>query len=61
MLEVRGMVYVDVRRDSDVDATITHLQTIAQDGDESAAPGSALCQGVLAYISMTNTQPRAPS
>ena len=37
MLEVRGMVYVDVRRDSDVDATITHLQTIAQDGDESAA------------------------
>jgi diguanylate cyclase (GGDEF)-like protein len=37
LLEVRGMAYVDVRRDSDVDATITHLQTIAQDGDESAA------------------------
>jgi diguanylate cyclase (GGDEF)-like protein len=36
MLEVRGMVYVDVRRDSDVDATITQLQTIARDGDESA-------------------------
>src|SRR5271167_939852 len=36
MLEVRGMVYVDVRRDSDVDATIAHLQSIAQDGDESA-------------------------
>ena len=36
LLEVRGMVYVDVRRDSDVDATITHLQTIAQEGDESA-------------------------
>jgi diguanylate cyclase (GGDEF)-like protein len=33
MLEVRGMVYVDVRRDSNVDATIAHLQTIAQDGD----------------------------
>ena len=37
MLEVRGMVYVDVRRDSDVDATIARLQTIARDGDESAA------------------------
>jgi len=36
MLEVRGMVYVDVRRDADVDATIARLQTIAQDGDESA-------------------------
>ena len=36
MLEVRGIVYVDVRRDSDVDATIVHLQRIAQDGDQSA-------------------------
>ena len=36
LLEVRGMVYVDVRRDADADATITHLETIAQDGDESA-------------------------
>ncbi len=36
MLEVRGMVYVDVRRDSDVEATIAHLQSIAQDGDEPA-------------------------
>jgi diguanylate cyclase (GGDEF)-like protein len=36
MLEVRGMVYVDARRDSDVDATIARLQAIAQDGDESA-------------------------
>ena len=36
MLEVRGMVYVDVRRDSDVDATIARLQSIAQDGDEAA-------------------------
>ncbi len=36
MLEVRGMVYVDVRRDSDVDATIAHLQWIAQDGNQSA-------------------------
>jgi len=36
MLEVRGMVYVDVRRDSDVDATIARLQSIAQHGDKSA-------------------------
>ena len=37
MLEVRAMVYVDVRRDADVEATIARLQTIAQRGDPSAA------------------------
>jgi diguanylate cyclase (GGDEF)-like protein len=36
MLEVRGMVYADVHRDSDVDATIARLQAIAQHGDKSA-------------------------
>jgi diguanylate cyclase (GGDEF)-like protein len=36
MLEVRGMVYVDVRRDAEVDATIARLQAIAQRGDKSA-------------------------
>ena len=36
MLEVRGMVYVDVRRDEEVDATIARLQAIAQRGDQSA-------------------------
>ncbi|HTV96628.1 MAG TPA: diguanylate cyclase [Steroidobacteraceae bacterium] len=36
-LEVRGMVYADVRRDADVDATIARLQTLADDGDQSAA------------------------
>ncbi|MGO9424159.1 MAG: diguanylate cyclase domain-containing protein [Steroidobacteraceae bacterium] len=36
LLEVRGMVYVDVRRDSEVDATIARLHSIAQDGDDSA-------------------------
>jgi diguanylate cyclase (GGDEF)-like protein len=36
MLEVRGMVYADVRRDADVDATITRLQTLARQGDKSA-------------------------
>src|SRR5271170_7182591 len=36
MLEVRGMVYADVHRDSDVDATIARLQTLSQHGDKSA-------------------------
>ncbi len=36
MLEVGGMVYADVHRDSDVDATIARLQAIAQGGDKSA-------------------------
>jgi diguanylate cyclase (GGDEF)-like protein len=35
-LEVRGMVYADVRRDSDVDATIARLKSLADDGDQSA-------------------------
>jgi len=36
MLEVGGMVYSDVHRDADVDATIARLQSIAQGGDKSA-------------------------
>jgi diguanylate cyclase (GGDEF)-like protein len=36
MLEVGGMVYDDVHRDSDVDATLARLQAIAQGGDKSA-------------------------
>jgi hypothetical protein len=36
MLEVGGMVYADVHRDSDVDATIARLEAIAQGGDKSA-------------------------
>src|ERR1700730_10886970 len=36
MLEIRGMVYADVHRDLDVDATIARLQMIAQQGDKSA-------------------------
>ena len=36
MLEVRAMVYVDVRRDPDVEAIIARLQTIAQHGAHSA-------------------------
>jgi diguanylate cyclase (GGDEF)-like protein len=34
--EVRAMVYVDTRRDADVDATIAHLKAISEDGDQSA-------------------------
>src|SRR5271165_2966130 len=36
MLEVSGMVYVDLRRDANVDSTIADLQTIADNGDASA-------------------------
>jgi diguanylate cyclase (GGDEF)-like protein len=36
MLEVRAMVYADVHRDADVDATIARLQAIADQGDKSA-------------------------
>src|SRR5271167_1584969 len=36
MLEVGGMVYADVHRDSDVDATLARLLAIAQGGDKSA-------------------------
>jgi diguanylate cyclase (GGDEF)-like protein len=37
MLEVRAMVYVDVRRDPDVEGIIARLQSIAQRGAPSAA------------------------
>ncbi|MGA2398359.1 MAG: GGDEF domain-containing protein [Steroidobacteraceae bacterium] len=36
-LEVRGMVYADVRRDADVDATLARLKSLAEDGDQSAS------------------------
>ena len=35
-LEVRGMVYADVRRDADVEATLARLKSLAEDGDQSA-------------------------
>jgi tetratricopeptide (TPR) repeat protein len=34
--EVRGMVFADVRRDADVDATVQRLQAMIDDGDQSA-------------------------
>jgi len=36
MLEIRGMVYADVHRDADVDATIARLRAIARHGRKSA-------------------------
>jgi diguanylate cyclase (GGDEF)-like protein len=36
MLEVCGMVYTDVQRDADVDATLSRLQAIAKRGDKGA-------------------------
>jgi diguanylate cyclase (GGDEF)-like protein len=36
MLEVRGMVYADVHRDADLEATFARLQAIAEKGDKSA-------------------------
>jgi hypothetical protein len=36
MMEVRGMVFADVRRDADFDATTAKLHSIAQEGDEAA-------------------------
>ncbi len=36
MLEIRGMVYADVHRDLDVQATLEDLRTIAGEGDTSA-------------------------
>jgi diguanylate cyclase (GGDEF)-like protein len=35
-LEVRGMVYTDVRRDSEVEGALSRLQTLAAHGDKSA-------------------------
>jgi diguanylate cyclase (GGDEF)-like protein len=36
MMEVRGMVFADVRRDADFDATAAKLHAMAQEGDEGA-------------------------
>lgn len=36
MLEVRGMVYADVHRDAEVDATLNRLQAMVQQGNRSA-------------------------
>ena len=47
-LEVRGMVYADVRRDVDVEGTLARLKSLAEDGDQSATRRRALCEGVFA-------------
>lgn len=57
-LEVRGMVYVDTRRDADVDATIARLKTMADDGDQSAVLAEHY---VLAYSLYQHDQYAAAS
>ncbi len=49
MLEVRAMVYVDVRRDPDVEAIIARLQTIAQHGAQSAVLAQHYVRGYSFY------------
>ena len=49
MLEVRAMVYVDVRRDPDVDAIIERLQSIAQHGAVSAVLAEHYVRGYSLY------------
>jgi len=49
MLEVRAMVYVDVRRDSDVEGIIARLQSIAQRGAPSAAPAEHYVRAYSLY------------
>jgi diguanylate cyclase (GGDEF)-like protein len=39
-LEVRGMVYADVHRDADVDATVARLQALVSQGDKAAVVGA---------------------
>jgi diguanylate cyclase (GGDEF)-like protein len=49
MLEVRGMVYVDVHRDSDVDAMIARLETLAHQGNKSALVGEHYIRAYSLY------------
>ena len=49
MLEVRAMVYVDVRRDPEVEAIIARLQTIAQHGAHSAVLAQHYVRGYSLY------------
>ena len=49
LLEVRGMVYADVHRDADVDATIARLQALSLQGDKSAALAQHYVRAYLLY------------
>jgi diguanylate cyclase (GGDEF)-like protein len=51
MLEVRGMVYTDVHRDSDVDAIIARLEALAHQGDKSALLAEHYVRAYLLYQS----------
>jgi diguanylate cyclase (GGDEF)-like protein len=48
-LEVRGMVYADVRRSADVDATRERLQSLAAGGDQSAAVAAHYVRAYALY------------
>jgi diguanylate cyclase (GGDEF)-like protein len=49
MLEIQGMVYADVHRDVDVDATVEHLTAMAQAGDDSALRAAHYVQAYSFY------------
>ena len=49
MMEIRGMVYVDVHRDLDVEATIEDLRMIALQGDKSAIVAQHYVRAYLLY------------
>ena len=49
MLEVRGMVFADVRRDSVVDATAARLHLLARQGDRSAVVGEHYVRAYSLY------------
>jgi diguanylate cyclase (GGDEF)-like protein len=54
LLEVRGMVYTDVHRDSDVDAVISRLETLGRHGDKSAVVGAHFVRAYKLYQSGQN-------
>jgi len=48
-LEVRGMVYADVQRDSEVDAIVERLNALAEQHDQSAARAAHYVRGYSFY------------
>jgi diguanylate cyclase (GGDEF)-like protein len=50
MLEVLGMVYADVQRDADLQATIARLQALADKGDPTAALGGRYVRAYSLYV-----------
>ena len=48
-LEVRGMVYAEVRRDADVNAVIARLQLLARDGNSGASVAERYVRAYSSY------------